>query len=87
MIMDFMITWTCVSETDMFQFRICQTCTGKYAFYLYKHSEDKGYQNSVPGVLLLQMVPFFLKGHSFSLIIMFMKKKSTPLGPQGVPFV
>ena len=37
------------------------------------HSEKKGYQNGAPGVLLLQMVPFFSKGHSFFL-------NSTPKG-------
>ncbi len=34
------------------------------------HSEKKkGYQNGAPGVLLLQMVPFFQRGTLFSLII------------------
>ncbi len=31
------------------------------------HSENKGYQNGVPGVLLLQMVPFFQRGTLFSI--------------------
>ncbi len=44
------------------------------------HSEKKGYQNGALGVLLLQMVPFFQRGTLFSLIIMFMKKNSTPPG-------
>ena len=39
------------------------------------HSEKKGYQNGAPGVLLLQMVPFFQRGTLFSLIIMFVEKR------------
>ncbi len=39
------------------------------------HSEKKGYQNGAPGVLLLQMVPFFQRGTLFSLISMFMEKR------------
>ena len=38
------------------------------------HSEKKGYQNGAPGVLLLQMVPFFQRGTLFSLVIMFVEK-------------
>ncbi len=39
------------------------------------HSEKKGYRNSAPGVLLLQIVPFFWRGTFFSLIIMFIRKR------------
>ena len=45
-----------------------------------KHSEEKGCQNGAPGVLLLQMVPFFSKGHSFFLNNHVCGKKSTPSG-------
>ncbi len=40
------------------------------------HSEKKWYQNGASGVLLPQMVPFFQRGTLFSLIIMFVEKKS-----------
>ncbi len=35
----------------------------------------KGYRSSAPGVLLLQIAPFFPKGCFFSLKIMFVRKK------------
>ncbi len=31
-----------------------------------QHSQKKGYQNSAPGVLLLQIAPFFSEGCFFS---------------------
>ena len=56
------------------------------------HSEKKRYQNSTPGVLLLQMVRFFHRGTLFSLIIMFMEKGVPPghwgtkIVPRRVPY-
>ncbi len=38
----------------------------------------KGYRNSTPGVLLLQIVPFFLEGHSFFLNNHVYQEKSAP---------
>ncbi len=45
---------------------------------IFIHSKKKGYQNGVPGVLLLQMAPFSHRGTLFSFIIM--TWDSTPKG-------
>ncbi len=52
------------------------------------HSEKKGYKNGTPGVLLLQMVPFFQRGILYSLPIMCMKKvqKKSTIRPISTPF-
>ncbi len=50
--------------------------------WLTEHSEKKRYQDGAPGVLLLQMVPFYHRGTLFSLIIMFIEKR-VPLPDRG----
>ncbi len=50
------------------------------------HSEKKGYQNGAPGVLLLQMVPFFQRGTLFSLITVPLGHWGTEIVPLRVPY-
>ena len=61
-----------VIVTVGYLYQICALVKGNiFEFRDKVHSEKKGYQNGAPGVLLLQMVPFFQRGTLFSLIIMY----------------